>query len=342
MTDQNELSLNEAIDNTLSETMAKINANEPAETVDESPAETQEEQQERAARERDASGRFVAKPAAEAPSATEEEAPADEQQAQPAKPAPGSWPKELKDKFGTLPPEVQDYMHRRESEISRTINNYSQKAKFADAVSSTLAPHEAILRADGADPLSAISGLMQTYQVLRNAPPAEKAMAVAQMIQRFGVDLSLLGEDGKTVGNSDPNVEQLYTRLGRLEQELASRRMADESAEKQHVESTIAEFAASHPHFESVRAHMGALLQAGLAKDMQDAYDQATMAVPEIRATLLQEQETKRREEAAKRAEAARKAAKVNVTSRGNLPPAKPVGSMEDTMRETYRRLAGG
>lgn len=339
MTDQTELSLSEAMDATLSETMAKITSKDavPVETHDDAAPATE------TGRERDASGRFVQRQQAAEPVTAEgeQEQQQEEQPVVAAKPAPGSWPKELKDKFGTLPSEVQDYMHRRESEISRTINNYSQKAKFADTVSSVLAPHEAILRADGADPISAISGLMNTYQVLRNAPPAEKAMAVAQMIQRFGVDLSLLGEDG-AAGNSDPNVEQLYTRLGRLEQELATRRMADESAEKQHVESTIAEFATSHPHFESVRAHMGALLQAGLAKDMQDAYDQATMAVPEIRATLLQEQETKRREEAAKKAEAARKAAAINVKSRGILPAAKPVGTMEDTMREAYRRLSGG
>ena len=331
------LSLNDAMDATMRETYAKVNDAEPAANTDtEAAPETADA---KSARQRDQSGRFTpAAPAAEIPPADGGDVVPPAEPA--AKPAPGSWPKELRDTFGALPPTVQEFMHKREADISRTINQYSGKAKFADSVTQVLSPYEGILRADGAEPLGAINGLMKTYQVLRNAPPAEKAAAVAQMIQRFGVDLSLVGEDG-TAGNSDPHVTQLYAKVNQLEQQLVQRQHADQQAEQTHVESAIAEFAQGKPHFEAVKVHMGALMQAGLAKDMADAYDQAVMAHPEIRATVLNEQESKRREEAAAKVAAAKKAGAVNITSRGVPASAKPVGSMDDTMRETYRRLNG-
>lgn len=314
------------------EAFAAVNNDAPTDPVEPETVEA------KAARQRDPAGRFAATSVEGAASgaATEEAQPVEAA----AKPAPGSWPKELRDSFGTLPPQVQEYMHKREADISRTINQYSGKAKFADSVTQILSPYEGILRADGAEPLGAINGLMKTYQVLRNAPPAQKAQAVAQMIQRFGVDLSLVGEDGNA-GNSDPHVTQLYEKVSQLEQQLVQRQHAEQQAEQTHVESVIAEFAQNRPHFDAVKVHMGALMQAGLAKDMSDAYDQAVMAHPEIRATVLNEQESKRREEAAAKAAAARKAGAVNITSRGVPASAKPVGSMDDTMRETYRRLNG-
>ena len=338
-TDTDALSLSDAMDATMHETFAAVNKEPDDAIAVDAPADAAKPD---AGRPRDQSGRFAPAAADTVASADADPDAMQTDDAPPvtAKPAPGSWPKELRDTFGTLPPTVQEFMHKREADVSRLINQYSGKAKFADSVQQVLAPHEAILRADGADPLGAINGLMQTYQTLRNAPPAQKAQAVAQMIKRFGVDLSLVGEDGNA-GNSDPHVSQLYDKVAQLERQLVERQHADQQAEQTHVESVIADFAKDKPHFDAVKVHMGALMNAGLAKDLQDAYDQAVMAHPDIRATVLQEQESKRRAEAAAKAAAARKAGAVNIAHRGVPAAAKPVGTMEDTMRETFRRLNG-
>jgi hypothetical protein len=86
---------------------------------------------------------------------------------------------------------------------------------------------------------------------------------------------------------------------------------------------------------------MSALLQAGQAKDLADAYEQAVYANPTTRAAVLQQQAAAQREEAAKKAQAARAAASVNVPRRPAMPTAQPIGSMDDTIRETFRRLTG-
>lgn len=337
-----ELSLNDAMDATLRETYASATADAPDPVIaDDAPTETAAQKADRI---RDESGRFAKAGEPVATDAPVEAAATDPAPVDPvveAKQAPGSWPKEVREKFAELPADVQDYVTRRESEVNRTINQYSQKAKAGEAFLSVLNPYMGILQADGADPVGAVDGLMKTYTTLRNASPHDKAMAVAQLVQRFGVDLSLLSEDGQQAGNYAQQDSQLYNKVAQLEQELANRRIAEQNAEQSHVSSLIADFQQKAPHFETVKAHMGALLQAGLAKDMQDAYDQAVMAHPEIRATLLQEQESKRREDAARAAAAAKKASAVNVAARGIQPAARPVGTMEDTMREAYRRATG-
>jgi hypothetical protein len=328
-----------SIDATMAE-VASGNAetsNETAETVE--VAETAAE-----ARARDERGRFAAKAGEEAVETVEavddeiEQAEREEVPAVAAKHAPGSWPKEVREHFNALPEAVQDYVVKREAEVSRVINQYSQKAKQYDQLAGTLAPYEPILRADGLEPTGVINGLMQTYQTLRNAAPHLKAQAVAQMIQQFGVDLSLISEDGQQSGNSayDPAV---YDKLNRLEQQLLQRQHAEEQAAQREVMTTIEQFKANAPHFDAVQAHMGALLANGAAKDMQDAYDQACWASPEVRATLLAQQEAKRRETAAAAVAAAKKASVVNIPTRGTLPPSAPTGSMEDTMRDVLRRM---
>lgn len=337
-----ETSLLDSIGSTLSETYDKVMANEATEPVATAEAETpevaEETTEERAERLRDEKGRFAraqedatAAEVAEAPDEPEEVAPA------PSKPAPGSWPKEMKERFGSLPAEVQDYVLQREADVSRSINQFSVKAKAYDQIAGVLSPYEPLLRADGLEPVGVINGLMQTYYTLRNGAPQQKAAAVMQLAQQFGVDLGQ-SQDGQQPGNSayDP---QVYDKLAKLEQQLLQRQYAEEQAAEREVMTTIEQFRANAPHFEAVKAHMGALLANGAARDMQDAYDQACWANPEVRATLLQEQEAKRRAEQAKVTAEAKKAASVNVSRRGTQPPAKAQGSIEDTLRETYARL---
>lgn len=337
-----ETSFLDSIGETLSETYDKVMADEATEPVATTEAETpevaEETNEERAERLRDEKGRFAkAQEDAAAEEVTEPVAETEEVAPVPAKPAPGSWPKEMKERFGALPPEVQDYVLQREADVSRSINQYSTKAKAYDQLAGVLSPYEPMLKADGLETVGVINGLMQTYYTLRNAAPQQKAAAIMQLAQQFGVDLGH-SEDGQQPGNSayDP---QVYDKLARLEQQLLQRQYAEQQAQEREVMTTIEQFKANAPHFEAVQARMGALLANGAAKDMQDAYDQACWANPEVRATLLQEQEAKRRAEQAKVVTGAKRAASVNVAKRGIQPPAKAQGSIEDTLRETYARL---
>lgn len=88
---------------------------------------------------------------------------------------------------------------------------------------------------------------------------------------------------------------------------------------------------------------MSAALESGQAKTLDEAYEMARWAHPEARKVELARQQAKAEEERrkAQAVEEAKKAASVNVKTRGTLPATEPTGSMEDTIRTTYRRVAG-
>jgi len=95
-----------------------------------------------------------------------------------------------------------------------------------------------------------------------------------------------------------------------MEQEAALKKQQEDN----EIQGQIKTFAADpkNVHFETVKAHMAALLKGGIAKDLQDAYDQAVYANPQTRSSLLEAKtvsdnekrvaEQKARAEAAKRA----------------------------------------
>ena len=116
--------------------------------------------------------------------------------------------------------------------------------------------------------------------------------------------------------------------------------------EQQSLQSQIDDFSAKpgHEHFERVKVHMGALLENGLATDLEDAYQQAIYAVPDIRSSLIastaQVESEKRLTEAKAKAEAARRAGGSVSGSPGATSPLNGSGHnvpIEETIRAAIR-----
>jgi hypothetical protein len=94
---------------------------------------------------------------------------------------------------------------------------------------------------------------------------------------------------------------------------------SQQQQQQETLNSEIQSFAKDAVHFEAVREDMAALLQAGRAKDLKDAYDMAVYANPQTRQALLEQQRQEALKQAQKEAIAARaKSAAVSV--RGSSP----------------------
>lgn len=294
-------------------------------------------------RARDEHGRFASKtgdavtgpmPGGEKPSDPLQDSPVQRK-------APSSWRKEAQELYGKLPQEfqmLQDEVERREADFHKGIESYKSKAQFADAMERVIAPHAQTLQSLGVTPDVAVHHLLEADRVLRYSQPDQKRAYLQQLARSYGIDLQQ-PEGDQTYQPTDPRVDAVINYL--REQETVRQRQ-----EMAQLNSDLATFARDKPHFEAVRNHMAGLLQAGVAKSLQDAYDMAVYAAPDVRSQVLAQQqaeaEAKRAKQAKEQAEAARKAASVNVPRRGSLPAAKPKGSMEDTIRETLHRLQGG
>lgn len=241
---------------------------------------------------------------------------------------PSSWKPDVKPLYERIAsdPELKaiaDEIDRRESDFHKGIENYKSKAQFADAMQQAIAPFEATIRAYGVSPDVAVQHLLAADHRLRYGAPHEKAQLFQQLARDYGVDLQSLPEQASV----DPNFAALQQELQSLKQQQYQYFLSQQQAAQSQIMQDIERFSADKPHFEAVREDMAALLQAGRAESLEQAYEMAVWARPDIRSGLLEqqlkEQEEAKRKEAAQRAAAA-KAAAVQVRGAPTGGPTSP------------------
>lgn len=306
---------------------------------------------------RDDTGRFAARePATEAQPQQEPQATTDqtaEKAAEPAKPAiepPHSWSAEAKARWANVPPDTQAYIAEREAQAHQAITRAGQQIKAYEPIARVLDAYKDTFEKNGLTPDDGIGRLLEVERNLARDPVS----AVKEIAKAYGVDLATLTNEQTAPaqqaeqGQPDPQVAtlkaelaQLKAELGKVGSYLTAQQRAQLASEEQVLARQIAEFAKDKPHFEAVRHVMGALMQADPNLSLDDAYEQATYARPDTRQRILADQqkaaEEKRAEEARKKAADAKRSAAVNVkssTSSGATPK-----TMDDTLRETARRL---
>lgn len=287
---------------------------------------------EKAAKIRDGKGKFAkTEPIAESPLIQEVETP-----------APNAWKKEAQAEWIKLSSNVRAEVERREADFHKGIEQYKTQAQFADTMQKTIAPYMATINGMGITPDSAVNELLKADHALRYGSPQQKLSMVGNIFRDYQIspqDVFNYYQNGEP--QADPQVSALQQRLQQLEGTLQQQNQLSQQQEQNALNSVISEFAADpkHSHYESVRLHMSALLQAGQAKDLEDAYEQAIYANPTTRTLVLAEQQAKERTEATQKAQAAKNAASVNTRNRPSMPVSQPIGTMDDTIRATLRRL---
>lgn len=304
-------------------------------------------------RARDEHGRFKKK---------EEEA-AEEVPAEPVAEATEQKPEEAKPEV-VVPPEVQklgirkdEYealaqnpvalqaFMRRSEEMKRGFEQIKGKAKFGDAMERAIAPYAPILQQAGISPDVAVQRLFGAHQAITTGSMQQRIGALHQLATEAGVSFDQVKEYAANQPQVDPQVQQLQTRLEQMQSWIQQQNQAREWSERQTLNSEIERFASdpSNAYFEEVRGDMAGLLQAGIAPDLKTAYDMAIYANPSVRAKVLADQQAKaeeaRRAEAIQKAKVAKTAAAVNIPRKAAVPAARPVGSMDDTIREKAREL---
>jgi hypothetical protein len=299
-------------------------------------------------------GRFTpagaAKPADEAAAAAAAAAPA----AQPVAPqasavkAPDGWSAEMKAVFPGLDPKLQAEITRRETELTRKITSVDEDRTLGKKVREATAPYQAIMQAEGATLDTAFQSFLNYNYIMRQGSPQQKAAAILNVVRTWNVPLQqiLQQPQGQSVA-LHPAIETLQQRLDRMEQQTqadARTRQLQADAESQ---AEIDAFAndPSHSHFETVKPLMGTLLTSGQAKSMQDAYEQACRAHPDIFQTLVTASAATQQAEAIKKAEAAKHAAGSVVGGPGGAiapaPAPASTGSIRDDIVAAMAQVRG-
>lgn len=223
---------------------------------------------------------------------------------------PPSLPQNLQTEWAKLPRPLQEQLAKREAETHAKITSLGEEATFGRTINQIVMPYMAQIRSEGADAPKAIQELLNTAHILRTASPQQKGALLWRTAQLFGADM----RQNQAQQPVNPMLQGLQQQVLGLQQKIEQEATFKKQQEDEAIQSQITSFSAdpTHIHFEAVKAHMASLLKSGLAKDLQDAYDQAIYANPHTRSTLLQAQtqsaDEKRVAEKKAKAEAAKKA----------------------------------
>lgn len=284
----------------LESAMDKVETPETIEPTDDKPART-----------RDEAGRFTAAELAQqAADKAAEIVPAVE-----AKRPPSSWKKEAAAEFDKLPPHVQDEVLRRETDFHKGIEGFKQHADLGRSMERAIQPYMQTIQQLGVAPDQAVGALLRADAMLRNPDPSQRAQYFASLAQQYGIDLGHAAQ----MPQRDPYTMQLESRLEQIQAQQESFQQSQQQQQREALNSELQAFAATAEHFEAVKEDMAALLQAGRATDLKDAYDKAVYANPQTRQTLLEQQ----RNEALKQAQSAalaNRAKAASVSVRGSSP----------------------
>lgn len=320
-----------SMDDTIRATLAEINARDEPE-IDEAPEETAEE---RAERVRDEKGRFAAKQQEE-PETPPEVEPVEEPVLSPEVQRLGLRKEEAAE-WAKASPVLQQALLRRSEEMHKGLEQYRGAAQFAQRIAQAFQPYEHTIQQLGVSHEVAVGKLLEADNTLRYGSPEQKAHALASLAYQYGIDIGQV----QAIPTPDPQVHALQSELNQLRGFINDFQRTQQEREQGTLNSEIAKFAEGREHFEQVREDMAALLQAGRAKDLSDAYEQAIWANPQTRAAMLakQQAEVAAKVEAERKAQEAKKANAVNVPRRGSVPAGAPTGTMDDTIRATAQKL---
>lgn len=294
------------------------------------------------AAERDERGRFAPKNTeAKAPEATDDTQAAPQEEPEPD--LPEAW-SAVKDHLASVPREVRRHIAAREAELAREIEARETRLKSADPLLSVMEPYRHSIAAMGLTEQEAVLRLLRTQEAFEADPVA----TLHQLARSRGIDLRSLAQSPPAGGFPpqdqfrDPRVDTL---LAEREQQS---RMAAENQQRE-IASQIDAFAKdpAHVHFAKVREDMGALLQAGRAATMAEAYERAIWAHPEVRQVLIREQS--QAQEAERRAAAAKAAEEARRKSVSIRPMSAPNGTAHaivpddrrEAIRQAYAQIVG-
>ena len=249
--------------------------------------------------------------------------------------APKNWSEDVRSKFKDLPRDAQEYMLKRDKEMTadytRKTQEVAEQRKSFESLDKVIAPMRQQIAASGVGEAEYISRLLNADMALRNNPK----MAIKQLAQGYGIDLSSI-EETVDWNDTDPQIAQLKQQNQAILAELNQFKQQNLQSARQQTEAQINGFANTkddkgnlkYPHFDKLRVKMGNLIDAGEAKGLEDAYAKAVRLDDELyKESLEAQRKSAKAEEDARRKAAVEKAKKV----RPRTATAPPSGSVKAT-----------
>lgn len=226
---------------------------------------------------------------------------------------PASWKKDYHEAWTTADPKLKEYAWKREEEMKAGVQPLLSKAQFADQMQQAIEPYMQNIRGLGIEAPQAVKALMEADNVLRHGSPQQKQAYFAQLAQQYGINMSDV-----QIQPTDPNFYAIQNELAQVRGEVLNWKQQQEAAQNQALLSEINQFQSKAEYFEEARPTMIQLLNSGVAKDLDDAYQKAIRLDNDLftkHQQASQGQADAAKREASNRAAKAARAAAVSVKS---------------------------
>lgn len=267
-----------------------------------------------------------------------------------AEAAPKTWRAEAQKEWDKLSPVVKQEIAKREEDMFKGMEQYRNDASFGKTIQQVLDPFVPILQQHGINPIQQIGDLMNAHKTLALGSPEAKVGMLRWLAKEYSIDLGGLGggpaaEAGQE-GYVDPAVKGLQDKLQSVESRLQQDQEAREAEARAKATSDLQAFRADpeHVYFDELVTDITQLMRSGICSNLKQAYDRAVYSNPvtrdkEIARKSAEADRLKKEQDAAKAAQA-KKALGANVrTTAKKGSAAASVGTIDDTLNETYDRL---
>jgi hypothetical protein len=285
--------------------------------------------------------------------------------------APQGWSTAAKAQWAALPEPIRAEVHKRESEIHQALTRDGEERQLARQFAQVSTTYQDVLQASGVHPLRYFDDVLRIMRVLTRGPMEQRVAMLRGVAERNGIDFRALagGQPGQPAGGPGtpgappgappaptfalpPELQSMARewREFRAAQAAESERQQQaareaQAAMAQQVMTEINAFKAKPEarFFDQVRDHMTVLLTGGAAQTLEEAYDQAIHARPDIRAVLESEAAAARQAEADKqrRIQAARaRGGSVRGGTGGSAPKAPQDRTLREELEANFREAA--
>lgn len=266
--------------------------------------------------------------------------------------APQSWKGETRKEWEKLPLGVRQEIVRRERDIDAALRAAAPHKEFYEGFAKVVSPYAGRFKAVGLDPISGIGRLLEADSKLASGSQEVKAQMVAELIQSYRIDLSVLDEvlskNPQAAAAANPMVSAITEQVTRQLQPLirqatpAPAPQRDYQAEEAQVNSQLAAMqqdTEQFPHFVDVANDMADLIemygQKGVAITLPEAYSKAVRLHPTIgpalEAKAVEQKAREKAEAAARSADEAAKRARAASSSLSGAPLVSGKSGIGDT-----------
>ncbi len=222
-------------------------------------------------------------PAVAAPAA----APAPAAQANPWDTPPKAWESAMHQHYGTLPPEVRQYIHQREKQALDGLMKYKTAS---DKYEGHFKPYMQHLQAAGVQPEQLVADFVNVHAIMSLGTPEQKQQMWAQLSRSYGMDQA---NAAAPAGNGAPDLQaSIREALSPITQKISAWEQQQAQAAQAEANKAIDAFLDNKDNEFATQLlpDMAELIRKGSAGSLAEAYELAALRHPEIRAKYLQKQ----------------------------------------------------